>query len=302
MEKLVRIKVPATTANIGPGFDCLGMALDIWNYVEFTVSDDQKDEVLITGQGQDILNTGSENLIVVSAHKYFNHFLIKPPKLYIKCENNIPVSRGLGSSSSAIIAGLLGAANICEHSIDYDLLLKLANEIEGHADNVAAALYGGCILVVNDNDSNLIHQSITIPDDLRCVLYIPGFSMATNEARNLLKDTVSRMDAVYNISRLGLLINALNTKDYILLSTAMQDALHQPSRKAVFRGMDIVIKSAIDGGALGACLSGAGPTILAFTSGREITVTYEMRDAGDKLQLDGDVIVTAPSNQGAVRY
>ena len=302
MEKLVRIKVPATTANIGPGFDCLGMALDIWNYVEFTVSDDQKDEVLITGQGQDILNTGSENLIVVSAHKYFNHFQIKPPKLYIKCENNIPVSRGLGSSSSAIIAGLLGAANICEHSIDYDLLLKLANEIEGHADNVAAALYGGCILVVNDNDSNLIHQSITIPDDLRCVLYIPGFSMATNEARNLLKDTVSRMDAVYNISRLGLLINALNTKDYILLSTAMQDALHQPSRKAVFRGMDIVIKSAIDGGALGACLSGAGPTILAFTSGREITVTYEMRDAGDKLQLDGDVIVTAPSNQGAVRY
>ena len=302
MEKLVRIKVPATTANIGPGFDCLGMALDIWNYVEFTVSDDQKDEVLITGQGQDILNTGSENLIVVSAHKYFNHFQIKPPKLYIKCENNIPVSRGLGSSSSAIIAGLLGAANICEHSIDYDLLLKLANEIEGHADNVAAALYGGCILVVNDNDSNLIHQSITIPDDLRCVLYIPGFSMATNEARNLLKDTVSRMDAVYNISRLGLLINALNTSDYNLLSVAMQDALHQPSRKSVFRGMDIVIKSAMDGGALGACLSGAGPTILAFTSGREITVTYEMRDAGDKLQLDGDVIVTAPSNQGAQRY
>ena len=302
MEKLVRIKVPATTANIGPGFDCLGMALDIWNYVEFTVSDDQKDEVLITGQGQDILNTGSENLIVVSAHKYFNHFQIKPPKLYIKCENNIPVSRGLGSSSSAIIAGLLGAANICEHSIDYDLLLKLANEIEGHADNVAAALYGGCILVVNDNDSNLIHQSITIPDDLRYVLYIPGFSMATNEARNLLKDTVSRMDAVYNISRLGLLINALNTKDYILLSTAMQDALHQPSRKAVFRGMDIVIKSAIDGGALGACLSGAGPTILAFTSGREITVTYEMRDAGDKLQLNGDAIVSAPSVLGAQRY
>ena len=302
MEKLVRIKVPATTANIGPGFDCLGMALDIWNYVEFTVTDGQKDEVLITGQGQEVLDTGSENLIVVSAHKYFSYFEIKPPKLLIKCENNIPVSRGLGSSSSAIIAGLLGAASICEHSIDYDLLLKLANEIEGHADNVAAALYGGCILVVNDNDSNLIHQNITIPEDLGCVLYIPGFSMATNEARNLLKDTVSRMDAVYNISRLGLLINALNTSDYNLLSVAMQDALHQPSRKSVFRGMDIVIKSAMDGGALGACLSGAGPTILAFTSGREITVTYEMRDAGDKLQLDGDVIVTAPSNQGAQRY
>ena len=156
--------------------------------------------------------------------------------------------------------------------------------------------------MINDNDGNLINQNITIPKDLRCVLYIPGFSMATNEARNLLKDTVSRMDAVYNISRLGLLINALNTSDYNLLSIAMQDALHQPSRKSVFRGMDIVIKSAMDGGALGACLSGAGPTILAFTSGREITVTYEMRDAGDKLQLDGDVIVTAPSNQGAQRY
>jgi len=302
MEKSVRIKVPATTANIGPGFDCLGMALDIWNYVEFTITDEKKDQVIITGQGQDVLNTGSDNLIIASAHKYFSYFDIKPPRLLINCENNIPVSRGLGSSSSAIIAGLLGAVNICEHSIDYDLILKLANEIEGHADNVAAALYGGCILVINDNSGNLIHQNIPIPEDLRCVLYIPGFSMATDEARNLLKDTVSRMDAVYNISRLGLLINALNTSDFKLLSVAMQDALHQPSRKAVFRGMDIVIKSAMDGGALGACLSGAGPTILAFTNGREITVTYEMRDAGDKLQLNGDAIVSAPSILGAQRY
>lgn len=302
MIKTFTVKVPATTANIGPGFDCLGMALDIWNTMVFSVTNDKQNKVIVTGEGSNTLSIDDDNLILKSVKRYFAYFNTAPPTLLIECHNEIPVARGLGSSSSAIIGGLLAAAKISGHEIDYNLILNLATELEGHSDNIAPALLGGCVLVLNDKNQNLICQKIVIPQNLRVVLYIPGFSMTTNDSRNVLNGTVTRDEAVFNIARIGLLINAFNTGDYELLSIAMQDSLHQPSRKAFFRGMDILIKSALDGGALGACLSGSGSTILAFTHGREITVTYEMRDAGDKLQLDGEAKITSPSLKGAYSF
>lgn len=291
------VNVPATTANLGPGFDCLGMALDIWNRFGFEETD--QPNIHITGYGKDHLPTDTSNLVYRSVERYFKEIGTPPPSISITCDNNIPLARGLGSSSATIVGGLLGASKLAnEKEPDLELLWRLAVEIEGHPDNVTPALFGGCQIVVQDNH-NLIRSEVALPQDLHTVLYIPDSPMPTAEARGILPAEISRADAIYNTGRVGLLVNALATGNLHHLNVATQDRLHQPQRQQIFPAMRLLFQAGLAGGALGVFLSGAGSTVLALTKGKELTVAYEMRDMGDKASLPGEIKITKPSLQGA---
>ncbi|MBI4201624.1 MAG: homoserine kinase [Chloroflexi bacterium] len=292
------VNVPATTANLGPGFDCLGMALDIWNTFGFQFS--STPSVTIAGEGAaGRLRSDRTNLVYRSAERYFQEVGKAMPPVAIACANRIPLSRGMGSSSSAIVGGLMGASAMAgEREADLELVWKLAVEIEGHPDNVTPVLFGGCQIVVRDGD-RLVHAGVPFPQDLRAVLFIPDAPMPTAQARGVLSPQVSREDAVYNIGRAALLVNALATGRLEHLKVATQDRLHQPARQGLMPAMRLLFRAAMDGGALGVFLSGAGSSVLALTRGRELTVAYEMRDMADKAQLPGEVKITAPSTRGA---
>ncbi|MBI2172307.1 MAG: homoserine kinase [Chloroflexi bacterium] len=294
----VEVHVPATTANLGPGFDSLGMALDIWNTFHFEISHLPSVSVMGEGAGGR-LPSGKSNLVYRSAERYFQEVGRPAPPMAISCWNRIPLARGMGSSSSAIVGGLLGAAALSgEKNPDRELLWKLAVEIEGHPDNVTPALFGGCQIVVKD-EGKLVRAGVPLPPDLRAVLYIPDAPMPTAQARGVLSPQVSREDAVYNIGRAALLVNALATGAVEHLRVATQDRLHQPARQGLMPAMRLLFRAALDGGALGVFLSGAGSSVLALTRGREVTVAYEMRDMADKAQLPGEVKITTPTTKGA---
>ncbi|MEK7777709.1 MAG: homoserine kinase, partial [Chloroflexota bacterium] len=182
--------------------------------------------------------------------------------------------------------------------LDLDMIWRLAVEMEGHPDNVTPALFGGCQIVVRDQET-LVHAQVPFPENLRAVMFIPDTPMPTEKARGILPSQVSREDAVYNAGRVALLVNALATGRLEYLSVATQDRLHQPARQALMPAMRLLFRSALEAGALGVFLSGAGPTVLALTQGRELTIAYEMADMADKAQLPGQVRITRPIMQGA---
>ncbi len=294
----VEVNVPATTANLGPGFDCLGMALDVWNTFRFEES--HVPSVTIASEGvAGRLRSDRSNLVYRSAERYFQEIGKPVPGMAVTCWNRIPLARGMGSSSSAIVGGLMGAAAVSgQREPDLDLVWKLAVEIEGHPDNVTPAIFGGCQIVVKD-ESRLMRADVPYPAGLHAVLFIPDAPMPTIQARSVLPARVSREDAVYNIGRVALLVNALATGKLEHLRVATQDRLHQPARQTIMPAMRLLFRAALDSGALGVFLSGAGSSVLALTQGREMTVAYEMRDMADKAQLPGDAKITSPSARGA---
>ena len=291
----VEVKAPATTANLGPGFDCLGMALDLWNTVRLEVGGSG---ITVSGEGEGSLSLGRDNLVFRSAAALFQAAGVPAPHLSLTCENAVPLGRGLGSSSAAVVGGLAAANALCGAPLSQEAVLALAVEIEGHPDNVTPALLGGCQIVVQDGD-RVVTSPVPMTTDLWAVLYIPSQQMPTQQARGLLGPTVTRSDAVFNMGRAALLVNALSTGDVSLLRTATQDRLHQPARGVLFPAMGRIIRAALEAGAAGAFLSGAGSTILALTVDREMTVGYEMADMADKAGVPGDVKVTRVSTQGA---
>lgn len=293
----VKVRIPATTANLGPGFDCLGMALDIWNYVQFQPGEGP--QVSVLGQGDGELASGPGNLVYRAAERYFKEMGTAMPAMHVTCWNQIPLARGLGSSSAAIVGGLLAASAMFGHAPpDLELVWRLAVEIEGHPDNVTPALFGGCQIVARDED-RLVRAPVPVPAELRAVLFMPDIPMPTAQARQILPPQVSRADAVYNSGRVALLVNALATGRLEDLRVATQDQLHQPARMVLLPAMKLLFRSALSAGALGVFLSGAGSTILALTRGRELTVAYEMADTANKAGLKGEVKITRPSAQGA---
>ena len=295
MLSYAEVRVPATTANLGPGFDCLGMALDIWNTVRLELGGSGGS---VSGEGEGVLSLGRDNLVHQAASSLFRAIGQPAPQLSLTCRNAVPLGRGLGSSSAAVVGGLAAANALCENPLSQEEVLALAVEMEGHPDNVTPALLGGCRIVVQDGDS-LVTSPVPLARELWAVLYVPSQQMPTQQARGLLGATVSRSDAVFNMGRAALLVNALSTGDLALLRTATQDRLHQPARGVLFPAMSRIIRAALDAGAAGAFLSGAGSTILALTVDREMTVGYEMADMADKAGVPGDVKVTKVSLQGA---
>ncbi len=299
----IRVQVPATTANLGPGFDCLGMALDIWNHVEVELA--STPQVRVEGKGASDLPSGPENLVYRSILRLLKHVGVEPAPLSVTCLNNIPLKRGLGSSAAAIVGGLISGNRLAPvlsrgkvQPLPAEEVLQLAVAIEGHPDNVAPALLGGMVLVVHRDDS-LLTSAVPVPEDVRAVLFIPELTIATEDARSVLPDAIGWEDAVFNMGRSALLVNAMNTGRMEELATATEDRLHQPYRRQLFPAMKVIFEGAMKGGALGVFLSGSGPTILALTQGREVTVAYEMAEAARQASVEGEVKVTRPVSAGA---
>ena len=294
----VTVRVPATTANMGPGFDCLGMALDIWNTIIVETDSAEPEKVVIKGEGRDSLSTGSDNLVYSSFQHVYDGLGLSLPPVRISCENAIPLGRGLGSSAAAVAGGLLAGSRLSGANLTNERILELAAEIEGHPDNAAAAVMGGCRIVVSDGD-RLVTDTVSVPDELKAVLFVPDVPMATEEARGLLPAMIDRQDAVFNIGRTALLVNALASGNMEYLGIATEDMLHQPARQKIFFPMKNIFRAAMSAGALGVFLSGAGSSVLALTRDREYTIGYEMADAAMKSGLEGAIKVTQPTALGA---
>ncbi len=291
----VTVLAPATTANMGPGFDCIGMAFEMWN--ELTVERGEF-HVSIEGEGAGELPEDSRNLVVTGVEAAFHAAGQDVPPLRYLCRNRVPHGRGLGSSSAAIAAGLIAGSALAGADLPIERIVTLAADLEGHPDNVAPAIYGGCTVGVHDGERWII-DSIPIPDDLSAVIFVPDLHTNTHESRARLPHRIPRSDAVYNIGRAALLVSALHKGKLELLKQATQDRLHQPLRGQAFPALPRLIKAALNGGAHGAFLSGAGPTVMALTTGREVTVSYEMAEAARISEVPGKPAILKPSLRGA---
>lgn len=271
----VRVRVPATTANLGSGFDIFGLALQLYNV--FTCSITAAPGWRVSLPPGVRLPANEDNLVCRAARRLFARVGHMPKGLHVELSMAIPLSRGLGSSSSAIVGGLLAANQFTGNTLSPDEVLAMAVEIEGHPDNVTPALVGGFTLSYS---RAVQHHYIALPfpQELTLVVAIPNFELSTARARAVLPAQVSRADAIANCSRTALLVYALQQHRYDLLATAMDDRLHQPYRATLVPGMFEVIAAGYAAGALGMALSGAGPTLLAVTQGQEEAVAAALRD------------------------
>jgi homoserine kinase len=257
----VKVAVPATSANLGPGFDCLALALNLWNKAVFEPQESGY-SVEMEGEGAEVLPTDRSNLIMKSAFEIFNLVGSAPPGLSIHCQNSIPLGSGLGSSAAAVVLGLVGANKIMGAPFDRERLLKIASSMEGHPDNAAAALYGG-LAVVLDMNQGIISRKYDLPE-IGVALAVPKIDLPTHAARKALPATVDFKDAVFNSSRIPLVVEALRSGDLGLLGQVMEDRLHQPYRLPLIPGAQSAIDAALASGASAAALSGAGPSVIAF--------------------------------------
>lgn len=286
----VNVCVSATTANLGVGFDCIGAALSMYNEFQFSIANTgEKLKIVVEGKEADRVSTNESNLVYQSFLKLYQQIDREPPDIEIKIRLGVPLSRGLGSSATAIVGGLTGANQLAGNPLVEKEIGKMAIAIEGHPDNVVPALLGDCKLSVGAGDDWQIspipwHQKV-IP-----VVAIPDFELSTEEARSVLPTTYTRADAIFNISRMGLLIRGLATGDRKWLTMALEDKLHQPYRKKLIRGYDEVKSAAIAAGAYGMVISGAGPTLLALTNSQCVDdVIAGMSKAWLQLGVDADV-------------
>lgn len=292
----VTVKVPATTANLGPAFDCVGMALDLFNSVTLEISGNQS--FAISGEGEKFLPKSADNRIFKAVQAVYAEIHKPLPVLAVSCVNEIPLVRGLGSSSAAALSGLVAANALEGGPITQERILEMAVEIEGHPDNVAPALLGGCQIVVQNGDK-IVTSAVKVADGLKAVLFIPDFQMSTSKARSLLAKEISRKDAVFNIGRTALLCNALSTGDWCQLKVATEDRLHQQARESMFPAMPKIISAALEAGAHGAFLSGAGPTIIALASEKQNEIESAMsREAGGD-KVNGKTMTLSLSTLGA---
>ncbi len=293
---LFSVRVPATSANLGPGFDALGMALDLANVVH--VAPAGALAVRIEGEGASVLAEGPNNL-VYQAMTCLAERLGEPlPPVRLHCVNAIPLARGLGSSSAAIVAGLVAANHLFGDRLAPDALLELAVALEGHPDNVAPALLGG-VRVCVQTDAGVCQAPVPLRRPLRAVLFVPDFPMPTEAARRALPTTVPLHDAVFNLGRAALLVAALATGAYDLLREATRDRLHQPARTALFPAMPAFFAAALEAGALGACLSGAGSTVLALVETQTAAVAAALETVAAREGIGGRIITTAIGAEGA---
>ncbi|HVF99341.1 MAG TPA: homoserine kinase [Chloroflexia bacterium] len=293
----LQVRVPATSANLGPGFDVLGLALDLHNVFTLEVSDHTTVE--IEGFGGD-LDLDENNLFYRAFSHQFQVVGEVAPPLSVGMKLNIPPGKGLGSSATAVIGGLVAANEFLGRRFGQAELLSEAIKLEhgGHADNVAPALLGG--LVVNVIEAGqVISVKLPFPRELRAVVFTPDFAMDTVRGRSLMPGEYSRDDAVYNSSRVALFLAAIAQGRYDLLNVAMQDRLHQPYRARIFPLLPALIEAALEAGAHGACLSGGGSSVLALATGQTEKIAQALVEAAGQAGIEGTAIVTRADDKGA---
>lgn len=264
MPQTAQVTVPATTANIGPGFDCLGAAFTLYNHFTFTPADTLT--ITITGKEANRLSTGPDNLVYKSYEAFYNHLHKPAPPVHIDIDLHVPLSRGLGSSSTAIVGGLAGANLLAGSPLSQNEIANLATAIEGHPDNVVPALLGGCRLAVHGDNDGLTLCQIPWHESIIPIVIIPDFELATADARRVLPTSYGRADAIFNAAHLALLTQGLASGNGEWLTSALCDRIHQPYRKTLIPNYDDIHASALAAGAWGLVISGAGPTLLALTS------------------------------------
>ncbi len=259
---MVRVKVPATSANLGAGFDCLGMALSLYNIVEMHEAPGGI-KVDVEGEGVQYLPRGPENLVIQVARRVFERVGYHPAGLNVRLVNAIPPSRGLGSSSAAICGALVAANVLSGGTLGNEELLQMAVEIEGHPDNVTPAFLGG-VTVACMSGRRTVYARFDPPGGLRLGVIIPDRPLSTQEARAALPKTVAMADAVYNIQHACLLVAALTGGRWDLIGEALGDRLPQPYRAPLLPGLAAALEPKPRPGVIGTCLSGSGSTVLVF--------------------------------------
>ncbi len=267
--KTVRVRVPASTANLGPGFDTLGMAFQF--YTNLTMRVASTTEIRLIGNEVAELPTDKSNLLYKVAATLFEKAGKAVPELYIEVESEVPLTRGLGSSAAAIVGALAGANALADQPFTNDQLFAIASEMEGHPDNVGASMFGGIIVATmpDERGAAVPYVRLPVPGELQVLVVIPNYWLSTEKARTVLPDLYSKADVIYNVGHSSLLVAALAQGNLDLLAQAMRDRLHQPYRSQLVPGLAEMLTTAHEHGALGAALSGAGPTTLFFYSGAE---------------------------------
>ncbi|KEI06789.1 homoserine kinase [Clostridium botulinum] len=296
---MLKVKIPATTANLGPGFDSFGMALDIYN--EICIEEIEYGfEILQEGKVSEI--PLEDNLIYtsfVSILKKYN-YKYKGFKIDLtKC--NIPISRGLGSSAACIVGGISAANKVMGNIMSVDDIIKEGVRIEGHPDNIVPAVVGGMTISIMDKD-NIIYSNVTVPQNLMVFVMIPDFKLSTEDARNVLPKNYTRKDCVFNISRAAMLVNIMNNGELDKLRICVQDKIHQEYRKSLINGMNNIFVKAKEYGSLGEFISGSGSTLIAIIDKENHTFCDKMIDFLKKMDGSWKAYLLQPNFNGVDVY
>jgi homoserine kinase len=295
----VRFRVPATTANLGPGFDCLGMALQLYNEVDLSGDGDWPLSVHVSGNAAtEDIPRDDRNLVCRAADRVFQLAGTRPACLTLSVLINAPLARGLGSSASAIVGGMTAANALLGYPVDADTLLNEMIAMEGHPDNVVACMHGGLTASLMF-DSKVVYQKHVPAPNVKCVLLIPDYQLATAKARQALPRSIPVRDAIFNLSRIPFVIGSLTSGNLSNLDAIMDDRIHQPYRKILIREYEIVESEAVKAGAAAVCLSGAGPAMLAICDAtRTESVAEAMRGVLDAIGTGCRTLVVSPDHTG----
>ena len=298
---MIKVRVPATTANLGPGFDCLGLALKLYLNLEIEKKIEGGLEIKCVGEGAREFPSDKNNLIWESMNLALKRSKRDSDKegLKIRVFNEIPVARGLGSSAAAIIGGIVGVAKLYNINLTYQEILELALSLEGHMDNIVPALIGGFTIAYKTEKEEVKWSKIKFSNDLRIVLAIPNFTLSTEKMRKVLPSKISFSDVIFNLSRTSLLVNALQNSDWDILSEAMEDKLHQPYRIPFIPGVEEVFSKIKRRGLAGVALSGSGPTVVSLTKkGSENIISEIIKDAFKKARITCRILVLEADLEG----
>lgn len=289
----VSVKVPATTANLGPGFDCLGLALPVYNIVtvEETIMPGTGIEINIIDETheQDIISipTDENNIVYKAIELLYNSIGQTPSELKITIKTHIPIARGLGSSAAVIVGGLMAANELLGRPADEAALLSIATEIENHPDNITPAVVGGFVVSSLEEDGSVIYSKMNWPKDWNITVCIPDYELATDIARSVLPPEVPMRDAIFNLKHTAMLVQAVNTHDEKLMKAALNDRLHQQYREKLIPGLK-EIKEALkhEENVMGVVISGAGPSVLVISHGNNLD---KIRETVSNVWLDLNV-------------
>lgn len=291
---MLKVCVPATSANLGSGFDCVGVALNLYNELYFW-----KDEEISLPDGTNLLNKDSlahQGMSLV-AEKIGQ----KLPDYKIAIKAFIPSARGLGSSATLTVAGVVAGNILLNANLKEEELISLASKVEGHPDNAAPALVGGLVISVTSGQE-IKYIKIKPQNSPQVIVVVPDFKVATMQARKVLPPVVPYKDAVFNLGRFGLLMTSFLTENYSLLGLSMEDRLHQPYRVSLVPGLNEVMSTAMANGALGCCLSGAGPTVLAFCDQKAEEIGKAIKDKWKDLGVSAKTYLLEISVEGTKVY
>lgn len=296
----VKVCVPGTSANCGPGFDVIGIACTIYNELELTLTTEPQCFIEVEGEGSSGIPKDDRNIAYQAVMLVLNKVQSNLRGVHLRMKNDIPMARGLGSSAAAIVAGLVAANIATGEQLTKQDILELATSLEGHPDNVAPAIFGGiCISAMAGEEVHSL--KILPPKKLHLVVAVPEFGLSTKAARQVLPKMLPFKDAVFNVGRASLLVAAISQGEFKLLGHALEDKIHQPYREKLIPGMTEVFDAAVSAGALGAAISGAGSCLVAFAENNLEAIGEAMVAAFLINGINAQCLVLDIDTQGAKR-